>query len=45
LLTAALVGAGVAAALTGAWRSAGHGRRLRWLAAGVVVGALAGLFL
>lgn len=45
LLTAALVGAGVAAALTGAWRSAGHGRRLRWLAAGVVAGALAGLFL
>jgi mannose/fructose/N-acetylgalactosamine-specific phosphotransferase system component IIC len=45
LLTAALVGAGVAAALTGAWRGAGYGRRLRWLGAGLVVGALAGLLL
>lgn len=45
VLTAALVGAGVAAALTGAWRSAGHGRRLRWLAAGVLAGAVAGLLL
>jgi mannose/fructose/N-acetylgalactosamine-specific phosphotransferase system component IIC len=44
-LTAALVGAGVAAALTGSWRSAGHGRRVRWLGAGLVVGGIAGLLL
>jgi PTS system mannose-specific IIC component len=37
-LTLTLVGAGLAAALGGAVRSAGRGNRLRWLAAGIVVG-------
>jgi PTS system mannose-specific IIC component len=37
-LTLTLVGAGLAAALGGALRSAGRGNRLRWLAAGLVVG-------
>lgn len=37
-LTLALVGAGLAAALGGALRSAGRSRRRRWLAAGLVLG-------
>lgn len=37
-LTLVLVGAGLAAALGGALRSAGRSRRLRWLAAGLVLG-------
>lgn len=37
-LTLTLVGAGLAAALSGALRSAGRGNRLRALAAGIVVG-------
>jgi len=43
-LTLVLVGAGIAAALGGALRSAGRSRRRRWLAAGLVLGfALAAL--
>jgi hypothetical protein len=37
-LTLVLVGAGLAAALGGALRSAGRSRRRRWLAAGLVLG-------
>jgi len=37
-LTLVLVGAGIAAALGGALRSAGRSRRRRWLAAGLVLG-------
>ncbi|HEX5387555.1 MAG TPA: PTS sugar transporter subunit IIC [Gemmatimonadales bacterium] len=37
-LSLTLVGVGLAAALGGALRNAGHGNRLRWLAAGIVVG-------
>lgn len=39
-LTLVLVGAGLAAAVDGALRSAGRGRRFRWLAAGVAVGLI-----
>ncbi len=37
-LTLVAVGAGCAAAFGGAWRGAGHGSRLRWLAAGMAAG-------
>lgn len=39
-LTLVLLGGGAAAALGGAWRAAGQGTRLRWLAAGLVSGTL-----
>ncbi len=42
-LTLVALGAGVAAAVGGAVRGAGHGRRLRWLGAGLAVGTLAAL--
>lgn len=40
LVSAVAVGAGLAAALGGALRGAGHGTRLRWLAAGAGIGVL-----
>lgn len=43
-LTLTLVGSGLAAALGGALRGAGRGNRLRWLAAGIVVGIVAAVF-
>lgn len=42
-LTLVALGAGVAAAVGGAVRGAGHGRRLQWLGAGLAVGTLAAL--
>jgi mannose/fructose/N-acetylgalactosamine-specific phosphotransferase system component IIC len=43
MVTAVAVGAGLAAAAGGAIRSAGHGARVRWLAAGVGLGLLLSL--
>jgi PTS system mannose-specific IIC component len=43
MVTAVAVGAGIAAALGGAIRSAGRGARLRWLAAGAGLGLLLGV--
>lgn len=40
LVSAVAIGSGVAAALGGALRNAGHGARLRWLGAGAGVGLL-----
>ncbi|HEY7684269.1 MAG TPA: PTS sugar transporter subunit IIC [Gemmatimonadales bacterium] len=40
IVTEVAIGSGLAAALAGALRSAGRGARLRWLAAGVVLGVL-----
>ena len=40
LVSAVAVGAGLAAALGGALRGAGHGARLRWLAVGAGIGVL-----
>jgi hypothetical protein len=37
-LTLVLVGTGLAAALSGALRSAGRGLRVKWLTAGLVLG-------
>jgi PTS system mannose-specific IIC component len=44
-LTLVVIGAGLAAAIGGALRSAGRGRRRNWLAAGLVVGAAVAAFL
>jgi PTS system mannose-specific IIC component len=44
LVTAVAIGAGVAAAASGALRAAGRGARLRWLAVGVGIGLLAAVF-
>jgi mannose/fructose/N-acetylgalactosamine-specific phosphotransferase system component IIC len=41
LVTAVAIGAGVAAAVSGAIRSAGRSARLRWLAVGTLVGLIA----
>jgi mannose/fructose/N-acetylgalactosamine-specific phosphotransferase system component IIC len=43
-LTLVVIGAGLAAAVGGALRSAGRGRRRSWLAAGLVVGAALAVF-
>jgi len=40
-----VIGAGLAAAIGGALRSAGRGPRRNWLAAGLVVGAAVAAFL
>jgi hypothetical protein len=39
-LTLIAIGAGLAAAVSGALRSAGHGARLKWLLAGLGTGTL-----
>jgi PTS system mannose-specific IIC component len=44
-LTLVVIGAGLAAAIGGALRSAGRGPRRNWLAAGLVVGAAVAAFL
>jgi len=44
-LTLVVVGAGLAASIGGALRSAGRGRRRTWLAAGLAVGAAVAVFL
>lgn len=43
LVTEALIGVGLAAALSGAMRTAGRGRRLAWMGVGVAVGLVVAL--
>ncbi len=43
LVTEALIGVGLAAALSGAMRTAGQGRRLAWMGVGVAVGLVVAL--